>query len=130
MQENRDLAAVLNVIPRRKLHGSKFSFTQDIQTDTPFHLIHLKVEVEKSKLMALLQECQAELTRENRHLSSTGSERLIKEHRVSSTEREELGGVGGGWISALLASNTLCFISHRLFSRRGAPSLFVRKGCS
>lgn len=64
----------------RKLH----KHWKDIQTDTPFHLIHLKVEVEKSKLMALLQECQAELTRENRHLSSTGSERLIKEHRELS----------------------------------------------
>lgn len=58
--------------------------SQDIQTDTPFHLLHLKVEVEKSKLMVSLQECQAEVTRENRHLASMGSERLIKEHRVST----------------------------------------------
>lgn len=58
---------------------------QDIQTDAPFHLLHLKVEGERSKLMALLQECQAELTRENRHLANMGSERLIKEHRVSTT---------------------------------------------
>ena len=59
---------------------------QDIQTDAPFHILHLKVEVERSKLTLLLQECQAEVTRENRHLASMGSERLIKEHRVS-TER-------------------------------------------
>lgn len=63
--------------------------SQDIQTDAPFHLLHLKVEVERSKMMLSLQECQAEVTRENRHLVSMGSERLIKEHRVSS---ERLGG--------------------------------------
>lgn len=61
-----------------------FLMSQDIQTDSPFHLLHLKVEVEKSKLMVLLQECQSEVTRENRHLASMGSERLIKEHRVST----------------------------------------------
>lgn len=61
-----------------------FLLFQDIQTDAPFHLLHLKVEVERSKLMLSLQECQAELTRENRHLASMGSERLIKEHRVST----------------------------------------------
>lgn len=60
-----------------------FAIYQDIQTDSPFHLLRLKVEVEKGKLMVLLQDCQAELTRENRHLPSTGSERLIKEHRVT-----------------------------------------------
>lgn len=60
-----------------------FAIYQDIQTDAPFHLLRLKVEVEKGKLMVLLQDCQAELTRENCHLPSTGSERLIKEHRVS-----------------------------------------------
>lgn len=61
-----------------------FAISQDIQTDAPFHLLHLKVEVERNKLMMLLQECQAEVTRENRHLASMGSERLIKEHRVST----------------------------------------------
>lgn len=39
--------------------------------------------------MLSLQECQAEVTRENRHLASMGSERLIKEHRVSA---EQLAG--------------------------------------
>ncbi|XP_041828569.1 nesprin-1-like [Melanotaenia boesemani] len=61
----------------RKLH----KHWKDIQTDAPFHLLHLKVEVERSKLMVSLQECQSELTRENRHLAGMGSERLIKEHR-------------------------------------------------
>uniref|UniRef100_A0A3Q0QYZ0 Calponin-homology (CH) domain-containing protein n=1 Tax=Amphilophus citrinellus TaxID=61819 RepID=A0A3Q0QYZ0_AMPCI len=67
----------------RKLH----KHWKDIQTDTPFHLLHLKVEVERSKLMLSLQECQTELTRENRHLASMGSERLIKEHRAFFREK-------------------------------------------
>uniref|UniRef100_A0A3P9C6C0 Calponin-homology (CH) domain-containing protein n=1 Tax=Maylandia zebra TaxID=106582 RepID=A0A3P9C6C0_9CICH len=67
----------------RKLH----KHWKDIQTDAPFHLLHLKVEVERSKLMLSLQECQAELTRENRHLASMGSERLIKEHRAFFREK-------------------------------------------
>lgn len=61
-----------------------FLISQDIQTDAPFHLLHLKVESERSKLMLSLQECQGEVTRENRHLASMGSERLVKEHRVST----------------------------------------------
>lgn len=70
---------------------SRFCLTpsQDIQTESPYHLLHLKVEVERSKLMLLLQECQAEVTRENRHLASMGSERLIKEHRVSAERLAE-----------------------------------------
>lgn len=57
-------------------------FLQDVQTEIPFHLLHLKVELEKSRLLTSLQECQSELARENRSLPSVGSERLIKEHRV------------------------------------------------
>lgn len=60
-----------------------FVICQDIQTESPFHLLRLKVDMEKDKLMVLLQDCQAELIRENRHLPSMGSERLVKEHRVS-----------------------------------------------
>lgn len=60
-----------------------FVIYQDIQTDSPFHLLRLKVDVEKDKLMVLLQDCQTELVRENRHLPSMGSERLVKDHRVS-----------------------------------------------
>lgn len=100
------------------------SFTQDIQTDTPFHLIHLKVEVEKSKLMALLQECQTELTRENRHLSSTGSERLIKEHRVSSTERGVgLGETAPGFLPCL--PPTLCVSSFIGFFQGEGPQVYL-----
>lgn len=81
-------------------------------------------------MMALLQECQAELTRENRHLASTGSERLIKEHRVSTVGRP---GVGGGFLPCLPLTHVNVFPGFsycRLSLRRRAPSLFVRKGCS
>lgn len=61
---------------------SSFLLSQDVQSDAPFHILHLKVEVERSKLTMSLQECQTEVMRENRHLAGMGSERLIKEHRV------------------------------------------------
>lgn len=60
-------------------------FLQDVQTEVPSHLLHLKGELEKSRLMVSVQECQAELARENRSVLSMGSERLIKEHRVRAT---------------------------------------------
>lgn len=48
------------------------------------HLLHLKVEVEQSRVAVILQDCRAELDREMRALSGTcTSERVIKEHRVS-----------------------------------------------
>lgn len=56
---------------------------QDMQTDAPLHLLHVQVEAERSRLELSMQECKAELTRENRHLVGVGSERLLKEHRVS-----------------------------------------------
>lgn len=58
---------------------------QDVQTEIPYHLLHLKVEVERNRLMASLQECEAELARENRSLPGMGSERLVKEHRVRAS---------------------------------------------
>ncbi|KAK6304736.1 hypothetical protein J4Q44_G00253220 [Coregonus suidteri] len=61
--------------------GKLHKHWKDVQTEAPYHLLHLKVEVERSKLMVSLQECQSELTRENTHLAGMGSERLIKEHR-------------------------------------------------
>uniref|UniRef100_A0A8C2JGH1 Calponin-homology (CH) domain-containing protein n=1 Tax=Cyprinus carpio TaxID=7962 RepID=A0A8C2JGH1_CYPCA len=67
----------------RKLHKQ----WKDVQTEIPSHLLHLKVELEKSRLMASVQECQAELARENRSLPSMGSERLIKEHRMFFKEK-------------------------------------------
>uniref|UniRef100_A0A672NAB1 Nesprin-1-like n=1 Tax=Sinocyclocheilus grahami TaxID=75366 RepID=A0A672NAB1_SINGR len=67
----------------RKLHKQ----WKDVQTEIPSHLLHLKVELEKCRLKASVQECQAELARENRSLPSMGSERLIKEHRMFFKEK-------------------------------------------
>uniref|UniRef100_A0A3B1IR95 Calponin-homology (CH) domain-containing protein n=1 Tax=Astyanax mexicanus TaxID=7994 RepID=A0A3B1IR95_ASTMX len=67
----------------RKLHKQ----WKDVQTEIPYHLLNLKVEVEHSRLMASLQECQSELTRENRSLPGMGSERLVKEHRAFFREK-------------------------------------------
>ncbi|KAG5265767.1 hypothetical protein AALO_G00246160 [Alosa alosa] len=61
----------------RKLHKQ----WKDLQAEVPYHLLQLKVEVEHGRLMGSLQECQAELARENRSLPGVGSERLIREHR-------------------------------------------------
>uniref|UniRef100_A0A3B3D5A7 Nesprin-1 spectrin repeats region domain-containing protein n=1 Tax=Oryzias melastigma TaxID=30732 RepID=A0A3B3D5A7_ORYME len=70
----------------RKLHKR----WKDMQTDVPLHLLRLQVEAERSRLELSLQECQAELTRENRHLVGVGSERLLKEHRSFFREKGPL----------------------------------------
>lgn len=58
--------------------------SQDIQGEVPSHLLRLKVEVERSRVAVILQDCRAELDREMHVLSGTcTSERVIKEHRVS-----------------------------------------------
>lgn len=50
----------------------------------PSHLLRLKVEVERSRVAVIIQDCRAELGREMQALSGTcTSERVIKEHRVS-----------------------------------------------
>lgn len=60
------------------------SFPQDIQGEVPSHLLRLKVEVERSRVAVIIQDCRAELDREMQALSGTcTSERVIKEHRVS-----------------------------------------------
>lgn len=64
--------------------------SQDLQTEVPYHLLQLKVEVERGRLMSSLQECQAELARENRSVPGVGSERLIREHRVRLGRAGEL----------------------------------------
>lgn len=59
-------------------------FYQDLQTEVPSHLLRLKVDVERSRVALILQDCRAELEREIQALSGTcTSERVIKEHRVS-----------------------------------------------
>lgn len=55
---------------------------QDVHTEAPLHLLRLRVEAEREWLMGHLQECRAELDREEEALPTAGSERLIREHRV------------------------------------------------
>ncbi|KFQ93584.1 Nesprin-1, partial [Nipponia nippon] len=62
----------------RKLHRQ----WKDLQTEAPYHLIHLKIEVQKSKFLVTVEECKAELARQNKVLSREGNERMIKEHML------------------------------------------------
>lgn len=63
---------------------SPLSFTQDIQSEVPSHLLRLKVDVERSRVAMIIQDSRAELNREMQALSATcTSERVIKEHIVS-----------------------------------------------
>uniref|UniRef100_A0A8C4V5X1 Spectrin repeat containing nuclear envelope protein 1 n=1 Tax=Falco tinnunculus TaxID=100819 RepID=A0A8C4V5X1_FALTI len=62
----------------RKLHRQ----WKDLQTEAPYHLIHLKIEVQKSKFLVTVEECKAELARQNKVLSREGNERMIEEHML------------------------------------------------
>lgn len=55
---------------------------QDLQAEAPYHLLHLKIEVEKNRFLASVEECRAELDRETKLVPQEGSEKIIKEHRV------------------------------------------------
>lgn len=55
---------------------------QDLQGEAPYHLLHLKIAVEKNRFSASVEECRAELDRETKLVSQEGSEKTIKEHRV------------------------------------------------
>ncbi|XP_061758137.1 nesprin-1-like [Nerophis ophidion] len=64
---------------------------QDIQGEVPSHLLRLKVEVEQSRVEAVLQDCKTELHREIQALSYTStSEHVVKEHRAFFMERTPL----------------------------------------
>lgn len=51
-------------------------------------MLHLKIEVEKKKFLACVEECRAELARETTLVPQAGSEEIIKEHRVRHTRPE------------------------------------------
>ncbi|XP_028460432.1 nesprin-1-like [Perca flavescens] len=71
----------------RRLH----KHWKDIQGEVPSHLLRLKVEVERSRVAVIIQDCRAELDREMQALSGTcTSERVIKEHRTFFRERKPL----------------------------------------
>ncbi|KAJ7342117.1 hypothetical protein JRQ81_009049, partial [Phrynocephalus forsythii] len=62
----------------RKLHKQ----WKDLQSEAPYHLLHLKIEVEKSKFLASVEECQAELARQQDLMSKESSEKIIREHKL------------------------------------------------
>uniref|UniRef100_A0AAZ1XTL6 Calponin-homology (CH) domain-containing protein n=1 Tax=Oreochromis aureus TaxID=47969 RepID=A0AAZ1XTL6_OREAU len=71
----------------RRLH----KLWKDMQSEVPSHLLRLKVDVERSRVAVILQDCRAELHREMQALSGTcTSERVIKEHRTFFRERKPL----------------------------------------
>lgn len=52
--------------------------------------MRLRAEAERRLVMTSLQECRAELQREEKMLATAGSERVIREHRVKpKTERKK-----------------------------------------
>ncbi|KAG6937090.1 spectrin repeat containing nuclear envelope protein 1, partial [Chelydra serpentina] len=67
----------------RKLHKQ----WKDLQAEAPYHLVHLKIEVEKSNLLGTVEECRSELARENKLVSSKGSEKIIKEHKFFFSDK-------------------------------------------
>ncbi|XP_013912844.1 PREDICTED: nesprin-1-like [Thamnophis sirtalis] len=62
----------------RKLHKQ----WKDLQSEAPYHLLRLKIEVEKSKFLAIVQECHTELTRQHELMTKESSEKIIKEHKM------------------------------------------------
>ncbi|KAL7987672.1 hypothetical protein Chor_006591, partial [Crotalus horridus] len=62
----------------RKLHKQ----WKDLQSEAPYHLLRLKIEVEKSKLLVTVQECHTELNRQHELMTKESSEKIIKEHKM------------------------------------------------
>ncbi|XP_078239370.1 nesprin-1 isoform X9 [Pogona vitticeps] len=62
----------------RKLHKQ----WKDLQSEAPYHLLRLKIEVEKSKFLASMEECHAELARQQDLMSKESSEKIIREHKL------------------------------------------------
>uniref|UniRef100_A0A8C1U557 Spectrin repeat containing, nuclear envelope 1a n=1 Tax=Cyprinus carpio TaxID=7962 RepID=A0A8C1U557_CYPCA len=63
---------------------------KDIQAEAPSHLLRLRVETERRLVMTILQECWAELKREDKALLIDGSEKIIKEHRAFFKQKNPL----------------------------------------
>uniref|UniRef100_A0A671FP75 Spectrin repeat containing nuclear envelope protein 1 n=1 Tax=Rhinolophus ferrumequinum TaxID=59479 RepID=A0A671FP75_RHIFE len=67
----------------RKLHKQ----WKDLQGEAPYHLLHLKIGVEKNRFLACVKECRTELDRETKLVPQEGSEKIIKEHRIFFSEK-------------------------------------------
>uniref|UniRef100_A0AAR2ILP8 Spectrin repeat containing, nuclear envelope 1b n=1 Tax=Pygocentrus nattereri TaxID=42514 RepID=A0AAR2ILP8_PYGNA len=70
----------------RRLHKQ----WKDIQAEAPVHLLRLRVEAERRMVMTSLQECRLELQKEEKALSTAGSEKVIKEHRAYFRQKDPL----------------------------------------
>uniref|UniRef100_A0ACB8GC14 Uncharacterized protein n=1 Tax=Sphaerodactylus townsendi TaxID=933632 RepID=A0ACB8GC14_9SAUR len=70
----------------RKLHKQ----WKDLQSEAPYHLLRLKIEVEKSKFFALVQECHGELARQQELVAKESSEKIIREHKLSFGDKGPL----------------------------------------
>lgn len=57
---------------------------QDLQSEVPYHLLRLKVEVEENKFHGTVEDCRAELARQQELMSKENSEKIIREHKVFS----------------------------------------------
>ncbi|KAH0622390.1 hypothetical protein JD844_024656, partial [Phrynosoma platyrhinos] len=62
----------------RKLHKQ----WKDLQSEAPYHLLRLKIEVEKNKFLESVQECHTELARQQDLMSKESSEKIIREHKL------------------------------------------------
>ena len=51
-------------------------------------MLRLKIDVEKNRFLACVEECRTELDRETKLVPQEGSEKIIKEHRVRHTRAE------------------------------------------
>ncbi|XP_021548914.1 nesprin-1-like [Neomonachus schauinslandi] len=67
----------------RKLHKQ----WKDLQGEAPYHLLHLKIDVEKNRFLASVEECRTELDRETKLVPQEGSEKIIKEHRIFFSDK-------------------------------------------
>uniref|UniRef100_A0A8D1E9A0 Calponin-homology (CH) domain-containing protein n=1 Tax=Sus scrofa TaxID=9823 RepID=A0A8D1E9A0_PIG len=64
-----------------------FPFCGNTHREAPYHLLHLKIEVEKKRFLASVEECRAELGRETKLVAQEGSEKIIKEHRIFFSDK-------------------------------------------
>ncbi|XP_044531402.1 nesprin-1-like [Gracilinanus agilis] len=67
----------------RKLHKQ----WKDLQGEAPYHLLHLKIDVEKNRFLASVEECKSELGRENKLVLQEGSEKIIQEHKIFFSDK-------------------------------------------
>uniref|UniRef100_A0A8C5NYY1 Spectrin repeat containing, nuclear envelope 1 n=1 Tax=Jaculus jaculus TaxID=51337 RepID=A0A8C5NYY1_JACJA len=82
-----------DILPEQEQQGLQEAVRQlhkqwkDLQGEAPYHLLHLKIAVEKKKFSAAVEECRTELDREMKMAPQEGSEKIIKDHRVFFSDK-------------------------------------------